>query len=388
MMFLKGNRSILGLRYSNQIFKRNAGQEINPIIMRLQRHEPNVPFDRSCVRSWQQVFYAPHRGFPQWNHYAPYYIQGLWMKDYLEGYFHEKALISQPFIYRSVAGNLVRIFVFNLDKNTINYEAIQEALERVFGEFQGPGTSGRSREDNERQGKVKTRLDVIELRNPLFNADIAAQYVGTLLERNLSANIIFDRLCSMVSPNLSRRNPEKFANLLDIAGFRLRIKGRPRGEEMAIKKDYIHGSCPKYDETALMDYGKVDVQLRSGKTGVKVWVNFQRPHLADESGYDRHLNRFVESSDGIDKPSSEDEYEEKLSNFPSLLNLDRDYDPVSIKKELESRNQRRSTLLKPGLSSLGLWNAESITDPEISQLSSKIREIHMPDFEEKSRFIW
>ena len=355
--------------------RRFASQEINPIFMRLQRAEVNVPFDRHAVRSWQHVFYAPHSGFGQWNHYAPYYVQGLKMKAYLDGYFDGKALIADPLIYRSVAGNLVRLFIYNPEKNEFDYNAIERAMEKVFGQFQGPGTSGRSRDIVEQEGRVKTRLDVIEVHNPLSNAEILSQYVANQLKAQMAPNIIFDRLVQQMPKNVARRSADPNAATLEVAGFRLRIKGRPRGEEMASTSDFIFGSCPKQDSSVLMDFGKHSIKLRSGMTGVKAWIHFQRPNMAAETNFCHYLDSNEEHD--------EDKEQVLLSRFPSLLLIDHDYCPDGVKRELEKRAK-----LAKSLPLGGLWNVECSTDPLVRDLTNKLRQIHEPDHSQMSRFIW
>jgi hypothetical protein len=157
---------------------RHAGQEVNPIIYRLNHNHERVPFDRNAARQWSHVFYAPHSEEAMWRQYAPFMIQGLRMRKYLDGYLHDKVLCGQPLIHRTMAGNLVRLFVYGRGASAVRWPEIENALSKVFGAYQGPGTSGRSMDDNESQGRVKTRLEVIELPSPLLNAEILSQYVA------------------------------------------------------------------------------------------------------------------------------------------------------------------------------------------------------------------
>ncbi len=80
------------------------------------------------------------------------------MKAYLDGYFDGKALLVDPLIYRSVAGNLVRLFIYNPEKRAFDYNAIERIMKKVFERFEGLVTIV------EQEGRVKTRLDV---HNPL-----------------------------------------------------------------------------------------------------------------------------------------------------------------------------------------------------------------------------
>jgi hypothetical protein len=118
-------------------------------------------------------------GHPMWYSYRPFTIQGLRMKRYLEGYFNkETVLLSQPHIYRTMAGNMVTLFTYQPQKRVIDWKDIERALESVFGEFQGSGTSGRNNNDNSGVVRVKVKMNIVELPSPLLNADILAQFVG------------------------------------------------------------------------------------------------------------------------------------------------------------------------------------------------------------------
>lgn len=309
---------------------RHASQEINPILLRLNKNTYETPravelrrpqryqFDKFPARTWSHQCFTPatptsfasaRSGNTQFKrdssalmyyadvsiagqHTSPFALQFVRMKAYLDGYFHDKALVAQPQLMRTVAGCHVYLMVYNPSSKRFDYAAMEETLSRILSQFQSAGTSGHL---NDAENRVKVKLDVVELSSPLLNADILAQYVGRLLERNKSAPRIFDSLTKLVPEALPRSaaspatgsrhlNFDKVSSHsshmpvysgLPVLGFRVRIKGRPKGEEMASKSDVLHGSCPKTDSSALMDYGKWEGKLRSGMVGVKAWVHFQ-----------------------------------------------------------------------------------------------------------------
>lgn len=264
------------------------------------------------------------------------------MKKYLEGYLSPKnILISTPFIYRALSGNLVRLFVYNPSGTPVEWEELESILGKVFGEYQGPGTSGLQ------DGQVKVKIDAIPVVNPIQNADIMAQYVLHMLNSGLKSTAIYDRLVnSLEDGDVPARSTADGVSWLKIAGFRLRVKGRPGGEEMAIKHDFLHGSCPKERKSALIDFGKAFMIMRSGSVGAKCWVHFQRPSI-------------------------EDEY--SSCEFPSLLKLDKDYDPKDKPKYEYKR---------------GLWNASDVHNYELKPLVDKLLDLQKPADKENSRFIW
>lgn len=254
------------------------------------------------------------------------------MKAFLDGYFKNKMLLVEPLINRSMAGNLVRLFVYNPTRMNVDWDDLQENLSDIFSQFQGPGTSCAER--------VPVKLDIIDLKNPVLNASVLAQFVAMKLEKNFSSTAIFDEIAQSCGDIVSKRASEGGANGLNVAGFRLQIKGRPKGEEMAVKHDFLHGSCPKRRVNALMDYGKHSVIMRSGAVGVKAWVHFQRPSYEDETDKRERLAEFTNGS-GEQTESSKNE-EEKMP-FPSLLGLDRDY-------------SSKESIPKPNVQAKGLWN--------------------------------
>ncbi len=216
----------------------------------------------------------------------------------------------------------------------------------------------------------------------------------------MPASRIFDKITSYLEDSLPRRSLTPRAGLgksefidkptnshstlynsyeaLPILGVRLVIKGRPRGEEMAVKHSVLHGSCPKQDRESLIDYGKWDGKLRSGVVGVKAWVHFQRPHRLDETGV-------FPSENPLELPESSDNARDTNDgrSLPiRLLATDRDYDPNTIQQLYNDC----SPLVN---SSPGLWSVERADqDPSVQALVNKLKELHTPDNSLNSRFIW
>lgn len=199
------------------------------------------------------------------------------------------------------------------------------------------------------------------------------------MAKNVGAANIHDRLSNAIEDGLPRRALYPNAVGLPVLGFRIRIKGRPKGEEMAVKHDFMKGSCPKKDTEAWIDYGKHSIKLKNGLVGIKAWVHYQRPCREDETGQlEREHNLFdIESASLTSRLLSADE-DLNANAKQSLLTLDRDYDPA----EFENCDKEEETTGK------GLWNVCSPNDPQIASLVGKLRRLHTPDFPSHSRFIW
>lgn len=245
-----------------------------------------------------------------------------------------------------------------------------------------------------------------------------------LLDR-VTPTAIYDRLAMVVDDTTTKRSRETGLSALPIAGFRLRIRGRPRGEEMATRHDFLKGSCPKRDQDALIDFGKYAVQGRSGVVGVKAWVHFQKPHREDLTG-ERQLLHLLgatveEDEDDYDEAtrleqpfgqphaggdaallkalggggesagitsashrseaertnndSNDDEEKRKRYHPLNLFATDRDYDPAEKIPVLNDRGR-------------GLWNVNNSNDPEVNSLVRTLKTLHTPDHAPASRFIW
>ncbi len=170
------------------------------------------------------------------------------------------------------------------------------------------------------------------------------------------ASSIYDKLANLVSEATPRRAKERGVVGLPIAGFRLRIKGRPRGEDMATKHDFMKGSCPKKDENAWIDFGKHSYLSRSGIVGVKAWVHYQRPHRQDESG--------SAAAAGLETDA--------MPAAINLLKCDQDYDPALASEFLAAKEASRSDRNAVG----GLWNAQYSHDPVIESMVRRLNELH------------
>ena len=230
--------------------------------------------------------------------------------------------------------------------------------------------------------------------------------------------VIYDRLAALVDDTTTKRSRVAGMETLPVAGFRLRIRGRPRGEEMAAKYDFLKGSCPKRDQNALMDFGKHTILTRSGSVGIKCWIHFQKPHRQDLTGRAQLLHALqtgvaavtqdeeeetavVESTEGWSNPMNSllstmaksdptismvnqqktDAATTATTNTPkadysSLLTLDRDYDP---NEQLPEPSQEFGR---------GLWNVQSSNDPLVRDLVRQLKNLHQPDHEAASRFLW
>lgn len=70
------------------------------------------------------------------HHTKPFLLQDIRMNEYLKGYLYNKVLFSDPVIRRSVAGNLVRLFVFNPNREIIEWKSLESAMSEIFSKYQ------------------------------------------------------------------------------------------------------------------------------------------------------------------------------------------------------------------------------------------------------------
>lgn len=102
--------------------------------------------------------------------------------------------------------------------------------------------------------------------------------IHRLVTNGSSPSSVFDKLVDSVSHITNPVSKEPLLPRPHIQGLRVVVRGRPKGEEMAIQDRQLAGVCPKKDVSMMMDYGACSRIGRSGVVGVKAWVCYGRIH--------------------------------------------------------------------------------------------------------------
>lgn len=102
-------------------------------------------------------------------------------------------------------------------------------------------------------------INIKEERKPYASAQLAAENVGTQLERRVA----FRRAMKRVIQNAQKAGAK---------GIKVQVSGRLGGAEMARTEWYLEGRVPLHTLRAKIDYGFAEAQTTYGIIGIKVWI--------------------------------------------------------------------------------------------------------------------
>ena len=102
-------------------------------------------------------------------------------------------------------------------------------------------------------------LNIVEVRKPEIDANLAAENIAQQLERRVG----FRRAMKRAVQNAMR---------LGALGVRVMCAGRLGGAEIARTEQYHEGSVPLHTLRADVQYGTATAQTTYGACGVKVWI--------------------------------------------------------------------------------------------------------------------
>ena len=102
-------------------------------------------------------------------------------------------------------------------------------------------------------------IDIIEVRNPDVDAQLAAENIASQLERRIS----FRRAMKQVMQRAMKMGAK---------GIKTTCSGRLGGAEIARAEHYHEGTIPLQTLRADIDYGFAEADTTYGKIGVKVWI--------------------------------------------------------------------------------------------------------------------
>lgn len=114
----------------------------------------------------------------------------------------------------------------------------------------------------EELGKITEKslsIDIIEIKNPVTDAQLVSQNVAFQLEKRVAFRRAVKR-----AMDLSRQG--------GVLGIKIRVAGRLGGNEMARRELYHEGSVPLQTLRADVDYGFAESHTTYGVIGVKVWI--------------------------------------------------------------------------------------------------------------------
>lgn len=200
------------------------GQKVNPIGLRV-----------GINRTWDSRWYAD-------GDYAEKLVEDLKLREYINERL-KPAGISQVVIERAA-------------KNTrITVHAARPGL--IIGK-KGADIEKLRRDLAERAGG-EVSLNIVEVRKPEVDAQLAAEGVAQQLERRVS----FRRAMKRAVQNALRQGAK---------GIRINVSGRLGGADIARTEWYREGRVPLHTLRADLDYGTAEALTTYGIIGIKIWI--------------------------------------------------------------------------------------------------------------------
>lgn len=200
------------------------GQKINPIGLRV-----------GINRTWDSRWYAG-------RDYADKLVEDLKLREYVHQHL-KAAGVSRVVIER--VSKLIRVTVHTarpgviIGKKGADIEKLRQTLSRRAG--------------------VDVSLNIVEIRKPEIDAQLAAEGVAQQLERRVS----FRRAMKRAVQNALRFGGQ---------GIRINVSGRLGGADIARTEWYREGRVPLHTLRADVDYGTAEALTTYGIIGVKVWI--------------------------------------------------------------------------------------------------------------------
>ena len=200
------------------------GQKVNPIGLRV-----------GINRTWDSRWYAG-------RDYAKKLVEDLKLREYVEERL-KPAGISKVIIERAAKNTKVTVHTARpgviIGKKGADIEKLRKDLSDRAG------------------GEVS--LNIVEVRKPELDAQLAAEGVAQQLERRVS----FRRAMKRATQSAMR---------LGAGGIRINVSGRLGGADIARTEWYREGRVPLHTLRADLDYGTAEALTTFGIIGVKVWI--------------------------------------------------------------------------------------------------------------------
>jgi small subunit ribosomal protein S3 len=201
------------------------GQKVHPLVLRM-----------GFIRTWNSRWFAGHQDFPK------LILQDYNIRKYIKKKF-KQAAVSKVVIERLADKLRVRIFSARPGLIIGRHGADIERL----------------REDLNSMVKQEVAIDIEEIKNPSWDAQLVAENVATQMEKRVA----FRRAV--------KRAMEQSINS-GVKGIRVSCAGRLNGAEMSRTETYKQGKIPLQTLRADIDYGFAESLTTYGLIGVKVWI--------------------------------------------------------------------------------------------------------------------
>ena len=200
------------------------GQKVNPIGIRV-----------GINRTWDSRWYAG-------RDYAKKLVEDLKLREFVQE--------------RLKAAGISKVIVERAAKNT--KVTVHTARPGVIIGKKGADIE-KLRADLSKRAGGDVSLNIVEVRKPELDAQLAAEGVAQQLERRVS----FRRAMKRAVQSAMR---------LGAKGIRINVSGRLGGTDIARMEWYREGRVPLHTLRADLDYGTAEALTTFGIIGVKVWI--------------------------------------------------------------------------------------------------------------------
>ncbi len=201
------------------------GQKVSPLVLRL-----------GFIRNWNSRWFASRRDFPK------FIYQDFSIRKFIKKRF-KQAAVSNVVIER--LADKIKIRIYSARPGII--------IGRHGADIE------RLREDLNSMVKQEVAIDIEEVKNPAWDAQLVAE------------NIAFQQEKRVAFRRAVKRSMEQSINA-GVKGIRVSCSGRLNGAEMSRTEMYKQGKVPLQTLRADIDYGFAEALTTYGLIGVKVWI--------------------------------------------------------------------------------------------------------------------
>ena len=204
-----------------------VGQKVHPLGFRL-----------GAIRQCQSKWYAK-------KNYATFLYDDVRIRKYIYSQYGS-SFISRIEISRTSENLTVNIYCVRtgvvIGRQGADAEKIKIKLAKICKSVVG-----------------KPTVNIIEVKKPELDANVAAYSIKQQLERRVS----FRRAVKKAIAGAIKEGAK---------GIKIEVSGRLGGADMARKESYREGRVPLHTIRADVDYGAAEALTTYGITGVKVWI--------------------------------------------------------------------------------------------------------------------
>ncbi|PIP18657.1 MAG: 30S ribosomal protein S3 [Candidatus Omnitrophica bacterium CG08_land_8_20_14_0_20_41_16] len=201
------------------------GQKVSPLVLRL-----------GFIRNWNSRWFASRADYPKFIH------QDYNIRKFIKERF-KQAAVSKIVIER--LSEKIKIRIFSARPGII--------IGRHGADIE------RLREDLNSMVKQEIAIDIEEIKNPAWDAQLVAE------------NIAFQQEKRVAFRRAVKRAMEQSINS-GVKGIRVCCAGRLNGAELSRTEMYKTGKVPLQTFRADIDYGFAEALTTYGLIGVKVWI--------------------------------------------------------------------------------------------------------------------